>query len=190
MTLLSAILPRWHFREIHRTTIAASAERVWAAIRQVTPREIRLFVLLMGLRSLPARLLGRAPQRSGLGDQPLLATVLRSGFLLLAEDPQRELVLGTIGQFWKPLGGKPLVLDRPEAFASFTNPGFAKAAMSFHLEAPGENGALRLVTETRIRATSRRALWKFAAYWMIVRPGSALIRRTWLAAIKRRAEAV
>jgi hypothetical protein len=190
MTLLSAILPRWHFREIHKTTIAASAEQVWAAIREVTPREIRLFVLLTGLRSLPARLLGRAPERSGLGNQPLLTTALRSGFLLLAEEPQRELVLGTIGQFWKPLGGKPQVLERPEAFANFTSPGFAKAAMGFHLENPGGSGALRLVTETRIRATSRRALWKFAAYWMLVRPGSALIRRAWLAAIKRRAEAM
>ena len=189
MTLLSAILPRWHFREIHQTTIAASAERVWAAIHEVTPREIRLFVLLMGLRSLPAWLLGRAPNRAGLEDQPLLTTAQASGFLLLAEEPQRELVLGVIGQFWRPLGAKPLVLDRPEAFANFTSPGYAKAAMGFHIENPQGGGALRLVTETRIRATSRRALWKFAAYWTFVRPGSSLIRRTWLAAIKRRAEA-
>ncbi len=190
MTLLSTHLPQWHFREIHKTTIAASAEAVWAAIREVTPREIRLFLLLMGLRSLPAWLLGRTSTRSGLEDQPLLSVAQRSGFLLLAEEPLRELVLGVIGQFWRPWGAKPLVLEAPEAFANFTRPGFAKAVLGFHLQTLEEGGALRLITETRIRATSRRALWKFAAYWMLVRPGSALIRRTWLAAIKRRAEAV
>jgi hypothetical protein len=29
----------------------------------------------------------------------------------------------------------------------------------------------------------------FAVYWRIIRPGSGIIRRSWLEAIKRRAEA-
>ena len=37
-------------------------------------------------------------------------------------------------------------------------------------------------------ATDTRARRAFRAYWTIVHPGSAFIRRMWLRALKRRAE--
>jgi hypothetical protein len=49
-------------------------------------------------------------------------------------------------------------------------------------------GRTRLSTETRIAATDARARRRFAAYWLVVRPGSGLIRRLWLRAVKKRAE--
>lgn len=42
--------------------------------------------------------------------------------------------------------------------------------------------------ETRVYAPDPSARKKFAAYWRIIYPGAALIRRTWLRSIKRRAE--
>jgi hypothetical protein len=39
------------------------------------------------------------------------------------------------------------------------------------------------VTETRVTATDRRALFLFRAYWLIIGPFSALIRRRWLHAL-------
>jgi hypothetical protein len=48
--------------------------------------------------------------------------------------------------------------------------------------------APRLTTETRVLATDSRTRRLFAAYWRLILPGSALMRRTWLAAIRRRAE--
>ncbi len=45
-----------------------------------------------------------------------------------------------------------------------------------------------LTTETRVFATDSRARRRFAVYWRVIYPGSALIRRSWLDAIKRRAE--
>jgi hypothetical protein len=59
--------------------------------------------------------------------------------------------------------------------------------MGFHLSTEG--GDTRLVTQTRIEGTDAGARIRFGAYWRLIYPGSALLRRTWLLAIKRRAEA-
>jgi hypothetical protein len=45
-----------------------------------------------------------------------------------------------------------------------------------------------LCTETRVVATDADSRRRFGRYWRVIRPGSALIRRNWLAAAKRRAE--
>jgi hypothetical protein len=106
---------------------------------------------------------------------------------MLAED-DREVVLGTIGRFWQV---RPCQLDFADgaAFLAFDAPGFARAAMNFSTSDAGGDRT-RLVTETRIAATDAGARRRFAAYWLIVRPGSALIRRMWLRAVKKRAERV
>jgi hypothetical protein len=66
-------------------------------------------------------------------------------------------------------------------------PGFVKATMNFRVE-PAEAGLCDLTTETRVFATDPRTARVFAAYWRVIYPGSALIRRMWLRAIKIRAE--
>jgi hypothetical protein len=42
--------------------------------------------------------------------------------------------------------------------------------------------------ETRIHATDPASPRRFARYWRMIRPGSGLIRRSWLHAAKGRAE--
>lgn len=73
---------------------------------------------------------------------------------------------------------------------AFDRPGYAKAAMSISAvdDASGEEVIVR--TETRVRVPDPTARRWFAAYWLLIRPGSGLIRRTWLRAIKGRAERV
>ena len=58
--------------------------------------------------------------------------------------------------------------------------------MDFHVQ-PTPGGCL-LSTETRIKATDGDARRSFGRYWRIIHPGSALIRRVWLRAVRRRAE--
>ena len=67
-----------------------------------------------------------------------------------------------------------------------TRSGFLKGALTFRTE-PVEGGT-RLVTETRVKATDAAARRKFAPYWRLIGQGSAAIRRSWLKAIKARAE--
>jgi hypothetical protein len=75
--------------------------------------------------------------------------------------------------------------DAKRTFLSFDEPGYAKAAISF-LVRP-ERGGSRVITETRVVGTSPDATRALLRYWRAIRPGSGAIRRSWLAAIRRRA---
>ena len=180
---LDEILPRYHFRERHGRPVHAAPDRVYRAIWEVTPGEMPLVPLLLTLRSLPAILTGKEGLSGGHGT-PLLRQMLAGHFTLLADDPGRELVLGVIGQMWKPAGGMVRVDD--VAFPSFNRPGYVKVAMNLLLERH-ERGTW-LSTETRILAADPGSRRRFALYWLVIRGGSGAIRRSWLRAVARRAE--
>jgi hypothetical protein len=74
----------------------------------------------------------------------------------------------------------------PRVFQTDLPPGFALATMNFLVTPDGSGGSL-VSTETRVFANSASARRQFAAYWRIIYPGSAIIRRMWLRAIERRA---
>ena len=178
---IDEIVPAYQFGEVHELEIAASPARVFAAVKAVTAREIRFFRLLSWLRS-PR--LGRAPESilHPSPDEPILAVALRSGFVLLHEEHAREIVVGAV-----------VCCDgtrRPRDAAEFlvAQGSLARAVMNFHVTDAGR-GTSRLVTETRVGASDPRAERRFAAYWRLIYPGSAFIRRMWLQAIKARAEA-
>jgi hypothetical protein len=128
--------------------------------------------ILMGLRTL-----GR---KVGEDDRTVFEGFKGMGFREVAQDAGRELVVVGIGQFWKPSGGLQKVTSK-EQFLSFQEPGYAKTAFNFRIE-DGE-----LSTETRIAGTDAHARRRFGLYWLLIRPGSGLIRREWLRAIDRRA---
>jgi hypothetical protein len=52
-----------------------------------------------------------------------------------------------------------------------------------------DDGASVVSTETRVYGTDAPTRRRFGIYWRIIYPGSALLRRMWLRAIKQRAEA-
>lgn len=110
------------------------------------------------------------------------------GFILLAEETDREIVFGAIGQWWRLWGAKFYRVADREEFLRFDQPGYAAAAGNFYVDADNGTGRMTLRHETRIHATDPRARKKFAAYWRIVYPGAALIRRMWLKSVKQRAE--
>src|SRR5437879_2840920 len=103
------------------------------------------------------------------------------GFVLLAEEADRELVIGAL--LGRPRG---IRAPKPAAFVAFREAGYAKVAMNFRIE-PGD-GFAEVATETRVIGTDEAATRGFAAYWRVIYPGSALIRRMWQRAIKQRAE--
>lgn len=133
---------------------------------------VRLLFLMRGLRT---------DSRRSLWD-----SMLAGGFVDLGGDPEREMAGGVIGQMWSLSGGKsPRIADAAE-FAAFNLPGYAKAAMS--VLAIQIDSRCQLVTETRVFATDGAARRAFSRYWLLIRPGSGIIRRLWLRAAKRRAE--
>jgi hypothetical protein len=183
-TRLDTFSPLFEFNEVHSVRIDAPRERVYEAIKAARADEILLFRTLTSLRRLgqrgPESILN-APVRL-----PILEVATRTSFLLLAEEPGREIVLGTV--VLAPAATRFKEKPTPEQFRSLDAPGFAKATLSFLVENAGE-GACLVVTETRVHATDASARRRFAAYWRVIYPGSALIRRMWLRAIKLRAEA-
>jgi hypothetical protein len=162
-TLLDAEVEKWQFDEVHEIEVEASPQRVYDAIRGVTANEIYLFRTLTAIRRF-----GRPGPESIMNapeGKPILDVALRGGFRLLADDPPREIVLGTI----------------------IIPPRQAVAAMNFLITPIGTNRC-RLTTETRVYASTPAAIRRFATYWRIIHPGSDIIRRMWLRAVKRRAE--
>ena len=186
-TVLDRLVPTFQAAERHSTTIAASANHIWAALAQVTIGELGLFRLLMGLRALPGRLLGNPRARFD-ADEPLLGWAVRFGFAILGEEVRRELVVGAIGQPWRLAGGRAIAVAGGEDFADFDQAGYAKMAANFRLAPIAGDRAIQLSTETRVACTDASSARRFARYWWLIRPASGAIRRSWLAAIKRRAE--
>lgn len=155
---LDEIMPRWQFEERHEIRIDAPPERIYAAIRDVTPGEIRLFQTLTAIRRLGQR--GEKSILNAPDAKPILDVATHSGFRVLTDDAPHELVIGTrIG---------------PQTVA----------VMNFRIESDG-----LVTTETRVFARTDSARRNFAVYWRIIRPGSGIIRQSWLEAIKQRAEA-
>src|SRR5260370_26196144 len=164
---------------------AASFAASFRAIKECTPRELPIMRVLMACRPLPTLLSGQ--RRLGVvGKASFLQEFIDAGFLSLAEERDREIVVGRIGQFWRLTGGEYPRVTEPDALFGFDRGGFVKVATNLLLEVC-QDGSTVLSTETRIAAIDASARRKFAAYWAVIHPGSALIRRDWLRSIERRA---
>jgi hypothetical protein len=186
--LLDRYMPRYHFTEVHGIAIRAPRDRVYRALLDVSIEDMPLARALFTLRSIPAILTGkgfRQSRRHAMPGETIIEQAIRGGFVKLGERPGRELVLGTIGRFWQASGGVYRFRD-VEEFMSADAPTYAKSAINFLLYE--RDGLTKVRTETRILIPDRASRRKFAAYWTIVHPGSAVIRRVWLGAVKRRAE--
>src|SRR3954471_3558377 len=94
MSKLEEFAPLYQFSELHTVRIRAPQAAIYRSIKEVTAAEVTLFRALTWLRRL-----GRAGRESILNppsDEPLLGVAMRTGFLLLAEAPERELVVGIL----------------------------------------------------------------------------------------------
>lgn len=184
VVLLDRLMPRHEFGEAHGVAVDAPPGRVLEAVELTTPGEMPLVRLLFAVRSLPATL----ARRRGLPTakrSPLLGQMLDSGFVMLAREPGLELVAGVVAAPWK-VGAPPVDVSDARGFVAFDEPGYMKAAMNFSVE-PFDGGTL-LRTETRVLTTDPASRRAFGRYWLLIRPGSAEVRRGWLRAARRRAE--
>jgi hypothetical protein len=159
--------------------VQASPAETAAALENTDFSESRLTKLLLSLRTL-----GRRRIDSNAGTQ--VERLRRAGFIELASVPQKEIVFGVVGRFWRSDSGIITGLSAEE-FIDFHTEGYAKAVWNFAIAAESERMS-RLSTETRIQPFGRSARWKFRAYWLIVGPFSGIIRKEILALVKRKAE--
>jgi hypothetical protein len=188
--LLDEFLPEFDARASYGIRIAAPPDRVYASLRTADFDHWGLMRVLVGLRALPGLLW--APSATwrrvwaGRRRRPVtLGRLLEGGFSLLGERPGEELVLGTVGRFWRARG--ELWPTSAERFRESSPPGTAKAAWNFAVAAAFPEHT-DVTTETRVLCADPETRRRFQAYWLLVGPFSGLIRREMLAAIRAAAE--
>lgn len=182
-SLLDEWMPAWDVVERHSTLVRAPVERVQTVARELDFARSPLVRALFVLRSLPGLFTGGWKQQPALG--VTLGGLLRSGFVLLAERENEEMVLGLVGRFWTSRGGIERVT--PDEFRAWARPGYARAAWNFSL-APEGDGATRLSTETRVLCTDDESRRKFLRYWRLIGPFSGLTRIEMLRIVRNAAE--
>ena len=184
-TLIDELLPTYDVAERHHVEVRAPIEQVYAAARRLDLGGSGVVRMLFWLRGLPALFL-RPSNRDQAGRLGLtLDALLDSGFVLLDERPNEELVLGLVGRFWTPSG--EIQRLTPKGFRDFQRPGYAKAVWNFSLSGWAE-GTTLLATETRVLCLDTTSRKRFLPYWAFVGRFSGLIRRQILRSIKRQAE--
>ncbi len=107
--------------------------------------------------------------------------VERLGFVRVENVPERELVFGLVGRFWKARGDLRRVTR--EEFLAFGEEGFVKAAWNVAVE-PAAGGGTLLSTETRVLGFGASARRRFLFYWSLIEPFSGLTRIGMLRSIR------
>ena len=184
------ILPAPPYQELHQRVVEAPIEDVWPHCLDVSAREIRTLGPLMALRSLPS-LITRKGARSASAPRALLDVFTDEGFVLLHRDSapldgRASIVFGGAGQFWSARNNTPIAFSDGDAFVDFDEPGHAKVITRLDAIDLGD-GTTRVETETLVAGTDPASTRRFRPYWALIRLPSGLIRRSWLAAIDRRA---
>lgn len=171
--LLDELLPSWDVRQIHRIEVGAPPARTFRAVRHLDLGRSGLNRLLFLARGLSVRRSIR------------LSDLLARGFVLLAEDPPRELVLGLVARPWTLMAGVRRM--DVEGFRRFDRPGYARVGWAFTVEPVGRAGSV-VTTETRVRCTDEGSRRRFRWYWRAIGPFSSLVRTEALRIIKAAAE--
>jgi hypothetical protein len=186
--LIDKVLPRYDVTEVQEVEVDAPPDLTYAAIRKADLRD-PIVDALFAVRELPNRILKKlrheptAPWAAAFTFADLATPEM--GWVPLVEEPGAEFVVGSVGRFWKRDYGWKAV--PAEAFAAFEEPGYGKIAVSFSVR-PAGLGRSVLRYEARTATTDAVAHTRFRRYWLLIRPGVAIVMRRALSRIKAEAE--
>jgi hypothetical protein len=195
-SLADSFLPEFDVSDTVACTVAADADSSWEALMDTDLWEVlrrrKLAGALAALRTLPdalARVIhgeGRpqVPERMRLRDT-VGGPGDEGGWILLADRP-RELVLGLIGKFWRP------VIEYAEVpagrFRGFAEPGWAKTVYYLRAEPIDANHTLLKAT-MQTGTTDEAARRWFRRYWTFgVGSGAHVLVRALLDVAREHAE--
>lgn len=173
--LLDRYLPVWDVGERHELPVAAPAARAYEVLRALDLNRSRVVKALFWLRTVPGRVRGGA-HAAGPPRQSLLDEALSAGWVILEEDPGRQLAVGAVTRPWEPVV-RFQGLSGPK-FRAFDESGNVKIAWGIAVYPVGPDASI-LATETRVLATDPVSRAKFGGYWFVFGSFIRLIR--WIA---------
>jgi hypothetical protein len=181
--LLDRFIPDPEVDEYHQLEVDAPAPITFAVAKAMDLQASPVVRGIFWLRAVPTMLRGQPSGRQG--PRGLLEETLSIGFGVLAEKPDREIVVGTYTQPWhQQVTFHPLP---PEEFAGFAEPGYVKIVWTLAAEPLGPDRS-RFVTRTRVVTTDQVARRRFRRYWAPMSAGIILIRHTGLPRMRKEAE--
>jgi hypothetical protein len=179
--LLDRFIPDYEVVERHHIRVAAPAAVTLAAAREQDLFRIPLVHAIFKAREVILRATpDNRPQPRG-----LLAAMQALGWGVLADEPDREVVVGAVTKPWEP--DVTFHSVPPDQFAAFRQAGFVKIVWTLRAD-PVDDDASIFRTETRAVATDAAARVRFRRYWAFFSPGIDLIRWFSLLPLKREAE--
>ncbi len=178
--LLDEFMPTYDVVDRHHTHVEAPAAVTFAAACEI---ELQASPLVRAIFKGRELLLGGQPD-SAERPRGLVALTESLGWGVLAEIPEREVVIGAVTQPWEAN-----VVFRhvaPQEFSEFHEPGYVKIAWTLRADPAGDQHSV-FRTETRAIATDLDARIRFRRYWSFMSPGIILIRRSMLTSLRQEA---
>lgn len=179
--LLDQFMPVYDVAERHHIHVEAPAGITFAA---ACDQDLMALPVVRAIFKAREIVLGSEPDATA-HPRGLLAMTRSIGWGVLAELPNREIVMGAVTQPWKAnVVFRPLP---PHEFAAFNEPGYVKIVWTLRADATSPGDSV-FRTETRVVTTDAAARAKFRWYWARFSPGIRLIRWLSLGPTRRNAE--
>ena len=180
-SLLDVFMPTYDVAEWHHVGVGAPADVTFGALMDLDLEESLLIRAVFKGREM---LLGAEPKMKE-GPRSLLAVTKELGWVVLADMPGHEIVMGAVTRPWESN-----VIFRgiaPEHFAAFNEPGYVKIVWTLRADAVSPYSSTAR-SETRAIATDASARRKFRWYWARFSAGIVLIREVSMRLVKKEAE--
>ena len=161
-------------RTTHRRSAEAHPEALWRAATEIRLEETRRLGRLVGWR-IP-----------GVTGAQTYQDLFRAYPFSVLEESEHRLISGLCGRIWTLARDYP-VLDGPEAFAGWNEPGTVRVAFAHGVRQLGD-GRSEIHSEARVQPVDARARLRLKAIWALVGPFERLVGAEPLELAVRRAE--
>lgn len=179
--LLDVFMPTYDVAERHNLGVGAPAGVTFGALTDLDLDDSLVVRAIFKGREL---LLGADPDVKK-RPRGIVAVTRELGWVVLADMPGHEIVMGAVTRPWEPN-----VVFRgvqPEHFAAFNEPDYVKIVWTLRADAVSPHSSIAR-SETRAIATDASARRKFRWYWARFSAGIVLIREVSMRLVKKEAE--
>jgi hypothetical protein len=179
--LLDVFMPRYDLSERHHVGIAAPADVTFGALMDMNLDDSLVVRAIFRGREI---VLGAEPNAKPKAHS-LVVMTKELGWVVLAEMPGHEIVMGAVTRPWEAnvvFRGVPA-----ELFTAFNEPDYVKIVWTLRADAISAYSSIAR-SETRAVATDAVARRKFRWYWSRFSAGIVLIREMSMRMVKKEAE--